>query len=135
MGLLKLKIDVLLTLLEPKVLGGGILTTTYLINRMPSRVLGYQSPQLCCLNFIRILMNRANYHLKFFCYASSVHIHAYSRGNLDPRALKCVLMHYSTTKKGEKSYHPTTREFSTSLDVTFFDDQPFFQNHNPYLQR
>ena len=41
-------------------------------------------------------------------------------------------MGYSSTKKGYKCYHPPTRKFHVFVDVTFFENEPYFPT--PYLQ-
>ena len=41
-------------------------------------------------------------------------------------------MGYFFTKKGYKCYHPPTRKFYASADVTFFENEPYFLT--PYLQ-
>ena len=58
---------------------------------------------------------------------SFVHIHTHNRGKLDLRALKCVFVGYSTTKKGYKCYHPTTRKTFISMDVTLMEKKSFFR--------
>ena len=61
----------------------------------------------------------------FGCVAF-VHIHLPQRSKLDPRALKCVFLGYSSTQKGYKCYHPPTRQYYVSADVTFAELTPYF---------
>ena len=57
---------------------------------------------------------------------------------MDPRATKCVFLGFSPTQKGFKCYDPSSGKFYVSMDVTFFEDKPFFDktslqgeiNHN-----
>ena len=106
--------------------GEAVLTAAYLINRMPSRVLGYQSPINVLSKFFPDFNNSCKLPPKIFGCVSFVHIHNHNRGKLDPRALKCVFVGYSITKKGYKCYHPNTRKIFTSMDVTFVETESFF---------
>jgi hypothetical protein len=47
---------------------------------------------------------------------------------LDPRAQKCVFVSYSSNQKGYKYYHPPTRKVYMSTDVTFVEEESYFQN-------
>lgn len=67
-----------------------------------------------------------------FGCVSFVHIHSQGRGKLDPRALECVFVGYSTSKKGYKCYHPPFKKLFVSRDVTFHEGEAYFSQ--PYLQ-
>jgi hypothetical protein len=97
----------------------AILTSCYLINRLPSRILNNKSP-------MEILYSRkfSLSHLRVFgcvCYA-----HIQDSGKLDPRARKCVFIGYSTTKKGYKCFDPITRRLYISRDVVFNENLMFY---------
>lgn len=51
---------------------------------------------------------------------------------LSPRARKCVFLGYSRTQKGYRCYHPESRRFFVSADVTFFESTSYFTSagHN-----
>ena len=51
---------------------------------------------------------------------------------IDPRALKCVFLGYSSTQKGYKCYHVPSKRFYVSIDVTFHEQESYFTT--PYLQ-
>ena len=99
----------------------GVLTATYLINRLPSRVLDSKSPYEVMQNK-KINLS----HLRIFgctCYA---HIQSHHRDKLDPKAIKCVFMGYSSTQKGYKCYNPCSRKLFVSRDVRFDELKPYF---------
>ena len=106
--------------------GEAVLTATYLINRLPSRVLGFQTPlQIFAKTY-------PNSHLishipsRIFGCTVFVHIHAQHRSKLDPRFVRYVFLGYSQTQKGYKCYSPTIKQFFVSFDVTFMKTTPFY---------
>ena len=113
--------------------GETVLTSTYVINRIPSRVLGFKSPLETLSQFYLDIRSSFNLAPKVFGCTSFVHIHNHNWGKLDLRALKCVFVGYSSIQKGYKCYHPPTRKLYISDDVTFVENEPYFSN--PYLQR
>ena len=112
--------------------GEAVLTAAHLINRLPSRVLGFKSPVQVFSKYFPDFRT-ANYLVpKIFGCVSFVHIHSHNRGKLNPRALKCVFVGYSSTQKGYKCFHPPTKKFFVSADVTFVEKESYFAQ--PYLQ-
>ena len=106
--------------------GDSILIATYLINRMPSRVLSFVTPLQKFQEFFP--HSRLNAHLSLRVFGSTVfvHIHEPKRNKFDPRALKCVFLGYSSTKRGYKCYDPISQKLHVSLDVTFFEHTPYY---------
>ena len=45
-----------------------------------------------------------------------------------PLGLVCVFLGYSHTKKGHHCYHPESRRFFVSADVTFFESTAYFSS-------
>lgn len=86
--------------------GEAVLTATHLINRIPSRVLGFKSPLDVLSKFFPNIQTTNNLLPKIFGCVSFVHVHSQHRGKLDPRALTCIFVGYSATQKGYKCYHP-----------------------------
>ena len=80
----------------------GVLYAAYLINRLPSWVLHFKSP-------LEVLQKQPPNlsHLRVFGCTCFVHIQTSHRDKLDPRAIKCVFLGYSTTQRGYKCYHPS----------------------------
>ena len=111
--------------------GEAVLTAAHLINRLPSRVLGFKSPMDILSTFYPNLHTTNNLVLWIFGCVAFVHVHNQNRGKLDPRALKCVFLGYSSTHKGYKCYHPPSKRFYVSVDVTFHEQESYFTI--PYL--
>ena len=86
--------------------GEAVLPVAYLINRLPSRILGFKSPMDILSTFYPNLHTTNNLVPMIFGFVAFVHVHNQNRGKLDPRALKCVFVGYSSTQKGYKCYHP-----------------------------
>ena len=84
----------------------AVLTAAHLINRLPSRILGFKSPMDILSTFYPNLHTTNNLVPRIFGCVAFVHVHNQNRGKLDPRALKCVFVGYSSTQKGYKCYHP-----------------------------
>ncbi|KAL6294169.1 hypothetical protein ACE6H2_002311 [Prunus campanulata] len=106
----------------------AIVTSVYLINRMPSKVLDFRTPlqalaQHGPLPSVQMLPPRI-----FGCVAF-VHLHKNQRGKLDPCALRCVFVGYAAHQKGYRCYHPSSRRTYVTLDVTFMESEMFF--HDP----
>ncbi|KAB2617910.1 hypothetical protein D8674_013779 [Pyrus ussuriensis x Pyrus communis] len=94
---------------------------TYLINRLPNRVLGFKSP-------MEIVKNRKVdlSHLKVFGCICFVHVQSLHRDKLDPRATKCIFLGYSSTQKGYKCYNPQLKRLIVSKDVRFHETNPYY---------
>ena len=92
---------------------------------MPSRVLSFVTPLQKFQEFF--LHSRLDAHLPLCVFGSTVfvHSHAPKRNKLDPRALKCVFLGYSSTQRGYKCYDPISQKLYVSLDVTFFEHTPY----------
>ena len=111
----------------PKVFWGEIvLITSYLINRMSTYVLKYETPT----NTLKQCYT-TSHHLfssltpKVFGCTAFVHIHGHNHSKFDPKAQKCIFLGYYPTQKGYKFYHPQLRKYFTSMEVSFFENQPY----------
>jgi len=106
--------------------GEAVLTATHIINRLPTRVLNHQSPMGVLSHFYPCLTITHHLAPRIFGCVSNVHIHGQTQGKLDHRALKTIFVGYSSTQKGYKCYHPSTRKFNILGDVTFYEPTSFF---------
>nr|AAO20078.1 putative polyprotein [Oryza sativa Japonica Group] len=99
----------------------AVMTATYLINRTPSRILGMKTP--CEMIFGK---NEFVVPPKVFGCTCFVRDHRPSIGKLDPRAVKCIFVGYSSGQKGYKCWSPSERRTFVSMDVTFRESVPFY---------
>ena len=114
--------SLMFTMNVPKFLWSeAVMTATYLINRMPSRILSMKSP--------RELLKGDNKFLvppKLFGCVCFVRDHRPSVGKLDPRAAKCIFIGYSSGQQGYKCWSPSERRTFVSMDVTFRESEPYY---------
>jgi hypothetical protein len=101
----------------------AVLTGCYLINRLLSRILDFQSP-------MEILYNRKFNlsHLRVFgcvCY-----VHSQNAGKLDSHAQKCIFVGYSSTQKEYRCYDPKQKRVFISRDVRFDESKMFYATEN-----
>ncbi|KAL4385254.1 hypothetical protein GQ457_15G005290 [Hibiscus cannabinus] len=112
--------------------GEVLLTATYLINRMPSKVLHFKSPQNLFLEFYPSFKPVSSIlPLRVFGCTTFAHNVQPNRSKLDPRAVKCVFVGYSSSKKGYKVYHLPSKKFFSTMDLTFVEHESFFQPTPP----
>ena len=104
----------------------------HLINWLPSRSLDSHSPIQLLTKFFLGFSAFNGLTPKVFDCLSFVHIHTPHRGKLDPPAFKCIFVGYSSTQKGYKCYHLPTKKFLVSADVSFVEDDSYFDI--PHLQ-
>jgi len=90
----------------------GLRTATHLINRLPSRVLDFKCP-------LEILQDKEKdvSYLKVFGFTCYVYLPATQLYKLDHRAIKCIFLGYSQTKKGYKCYEPKSKKLYISRDI------------------
>ena len=63
---------------------------------------------------------------KLFGSTCFVRDHRPSTGKLDPRAVKCVFLGYSSSQQGYKCWSPSAKRMFVSMDVTFRESEPFY---------
>ncbi|KAF3655650.1 putative UDP-N-acetylglucosamine/UDP-glucose/GDP-mannose transporter-like [Capsicum annuum] len=104
----------------------AVLTSCYLINRMPSSSIQNKVPT-------SILFPQSHlYSIPPHVLGSTCFIHNLAPGKdkLAHRALKCVFLGYSRVQKGYRCYSPDLGRYLMSADVTFFKSQPYYTSSN-----
>ena len=101
-------------------LGEAVLTATYLINRMPSKILKFKIPCQSLLQIFPLKKIISSLYPKIFGCSAFVHIHQQHRSKLDPKSIKCIFIGYSSHQKGYKCYSPITKRVYNTMDVSFF---------------
>lgn len=71
----------------------AVVTAIYLLNRMPSRILNFETP-LQVLGHYKPLLSVITLSPKVFGCVAYVHVHKHQRTKLDPCAIKCVFLGY-----------------------------------------
>jgi len=85
--------------------GEAVLTAKYLINRMSSKVLSFETPTHIFKECFPVTRVSDDLTLKIFGCTTFVHEHK-NIGKLEPHAIKCVFVRYSSTQKGYKCFDP-----------------------------
>ena len=98
----------------------AVMTATFLINHMPRRILNMKSPCELLLGENKFVVPP-----KVFGCTCFVRDHRPSVTKLDPRAVKCIFIGYPAGQRGYKCWSPSERRTFVSLDVTFWESNPF----------
>ena len=105
----------------------AILTAVYLMNRTPSRVFHGMAPlQLLKPDCTLFSILPHVFGCTFFVQDRSPH-----RTKLDNKSIRCIFLGYSVMSKAYRCYDPVSRHLYHSLDVTFFEDVPFYGSTSP----
>lgn len=111
--------------MPPQYWGESLSAASYLINRIPSRTLDFQTP-LDTLNHSLISPSTPNLPPKIFGCTAFVHLPPHARHKLQPRALRCIFVGYGLHQKGYRCYYPPTRTVYVTMDVQFHEHQMYF---------
>ena len=88
--------------------GEALTSAAYLINRVPSSTINFQTPSQALVEAI-VAPAVPNLSPHIFGCVAFVHLHKHQRNKLSPRALRCVFLGYATYQKGYRCYHPPTQ--------------------------
>ncbi|KAJ6893986.1 hypothetical protein NC652_027915 [Populus alba x Populus x berolinensis] len=91
----------------------ALTTATYLINHLPSQILGLESPY-----------TYTNLHT-FGCVCF-MHLPPPHRNKLSAQSIRCAFLGYSVNQKGYLCFDLNTNQVHISRNVVFFENQCFF---------
>lgn len=101
--------------------GDCVLTTAYIINKLPTRILGNKRPH-------EILLGKTpSYdHFRVFGCLAYAHDSLYKQDKFGEKGRPCVFLGYPMGQKGYKLYDLKNEKIYTSHNVTFIENQfPF----------
>lgn len=105
--------------------GETILTATYLINRMSSRVLLFKTPCQTLLHSYSNVRIVSNIPIKIFRCTTFIHIISPTLEKIRPLINKVHLSTLLTPKKLQVLFLNYQKNF-TLMDVTFFESKPYY---------
>ncbi|KAL4023307.1 hypothetical protein IC575_017059 [Cucumis melo] len=106
--------------------GDAILTAAHLIIRMPSRILHIQTPLECLKESYPSTRLVSEVPLCVFRCTAYVHSFGPNQTKFTSRAQACVFVGYPPHQRGYKCFHPPSRKYFVTMDVTFYEDRPYF---------
>ena len=111
----------------------AVASAVYLINRMPSNVLNFQTPLQVLSSHVPI-SSVLNLPPKIFGCVAFVHIQKHQRSKLEPCAERCVFVGYGQNQKGYKCLNPISQKLFVTMDVTFIETESFFRKDTIHSQ-
>ncbi|KAA0063920.1 reverse transcriptase [Cucumis melo var. makuwa] len=98
----------------------------HLINRMPSHILHLQT-LLDCLKE-SYPSTRLVFEVPLHVFGCTAYVHNFGRNQtkFTPRAQACVFVGYPPHQRGYKYFHPSSKKYFVTMDVTFCENQPYF---------
>ncbi|RVW13084.1 Retrovirus-related Pol polyprotein from transposon TNT 1-94 [Vitis vinifera] len=109
--------------------GEAITSAAYLINRVPSSSINFQTPLQALTNVV-VAPTIPNLAPRVFGCVTFVHLHKHQRTKLTFLALQCVFVGYALHKKGYRCYHPPTQRMFITMDVVFHEDSMYFSSES-----
>lgn len=105
---------------------GALLTPCYLINCTPSGSIKNKMP------FQLLFPDKPLFPFKpktFGCVCF-IHILPFQKDKISAKSFKCVFIGYLRLKRGYLCYNPSIKKTFITMDVTFFEDVPFYSPSN-----
>ncbi|RVW45977.1 Retrovirus-related Pol polyprotein from transposon TNT 1-94 [Vitis vinifera] len=109
--------------------GEAITSAVYLINRVPSSSINFQTPLQALTNVV-VAPTVPNLPPRVFGCVAFVHLYKHQCTKLTSHALQCVFVGYALHKKGYRCYHPPTRQMYITIDVVFHEDSMYFSSES-----
>ncbi|RVW79412.1 Retrovirus-related Pol polyprotein from transposon TNT 1-94 [Vitis vinifera] len=109
--------------------GEAITSAAYLINRVPSSSINFQTPLQALTNVV-VTPTVLNLPPRVFGCVAFVHLHKHQRTKLTSHALQCVFVGYALHKKGYRCHCPPTRQMYITMDVVFHEDSMYFSSES-----
>ncbi|KAL0533227.1 hypothetical protein IC582_030443 [Cucumis melo] len=106
--------------------GDVILTAAHLINGIPSRILHLQTPLNCLKESYPSTRLVSEVPLCVFGCTAYVHNFGPNQTKFNPPAQAYVFVGYPLHQRGYKCFHPPSRKYFITMDVTFYENQPYF---------
>ncbi|KAM1209105.1 hypothetical protein ACFX2J_014684 [Malus domestica] len=103
----------------------AVMYSVYLLNRMPSQVHNFRTPMEVLTDYVTLPSSLQLSPCIFGCVAY-VHLHKNQRSKLDMCVVRCVFLGFNSQQKGYRCYHPSTKHFYVTMDVTFSETDMFF---------
>ena len=105
----------------------AVLTAVYLMNRTPSWVLHGMAP----LQLVKPKCTLFSILSRVFGCTCFVQDRSPHHTKLDNKSIRCIFLGYSAISKAYNCYDTVSRHLYHSLDVTFFEDIPFYGSTSP----
>ena len=109
--------------------GEAITSAVYLINRVLSSSINFQTPLQALTNVV-VAPTVPNLPPRVFGCVVFVHLHKHQCTKLTSHALQYVFVRYALHKKGYRCYHPPTRQMYIIMDVVFHEDSMCFSSES-----
>lgn len=106
--------------------GEAVKSATYLINRVSSRFINFETPQQK-LNSLCSLPHLPNLDPMVFGCTVYTHIPNALRGKLDQCARRCVFVGYSEFQKGYWCYDPQNKKLYVTPNTYFRESEPYYR--------
>lgn len=105
----------------------SVATSTYLINRLPTPLLGNVSP------LEKLFKHAPDYrNLRVFGCTCYVLLPRSEYSKIDAKSVKCIFLGYSESQKGYRCYDWEGKRMRVSRNVIFFENMPYFKSSFSY---